>query len=58
MGDNNHKKSSRDDHKINPDDHNDVLQAASRFGVTPTAIQQAIKVVGNSWAAIKKYLSR
>lgn len=57
MADNKNKQDGRDDSKIDANDSSEVAYAAKEFDVTAAKIKEAIKAVGNSRAAVKKYLS-
>ncbi|MET1054257.1 MAG: DUF3606 domain-containing protein [Pedobacter sp.] len=58
MSDNKDKQDGRDDSKIDSNDASEVQYAAEEFKVTPKQIKDAIAEVGNSRAAVKKYLQR
>ena len=57
MADNKSKQDGRDDSKIDANDSSEVAYAAKEFGVTAAQIKEAIEEVGNSRAAVKKYLT-
>jgi len=57
MADNKNKQDGRDDSKIDANDSSEVSYAAKEFGVTAAQIKEAIEEVGNSRAAVKKYLT-
>jgi len=57
MADNKNKQDGRDDSKIDANDSSEVAYAAKEFGVTAAQIKEAIEEVGNSRAAVKKYLT-
>lgn len=58
MSDNKNKQDGRDDSKIDSNDASEIQYAAKKFGVTPEEIKDAIAQVGNSRAAVEKYLKK
>jgi hypothetical protein len=58
MSDDKTKQDGRDDNKIDSHDASEVEYAAKKFGVTPQQIRDAVAKVGNSRAAVQKYLGK
>jgi hypothetical protein len=54
--DNKTKRGPPDRARIDPNDAGEVHHAAQRLGVTPAAVQAAIRHVGTSRVAVTKYL--
>jgi len=58
MSDDKTKQGARDDNNIDAHDASEVEYAAKQFSVTPQQIRDAIAKVGNSRAAVEKYLKK
>jgi hypothetical protein len=58
MADNKTKQDGRDDSKVDPNDANEVSYAAKEFGVSSSAIKEAITQVGNSRSKLKAYFNK
>lgn len=57
MADDKNKQDGRDDSRIDANDSSEVSYAAKQFGVTTEEIRAAVKAVGSSRDAVKKYLA-
>ncbi len=58
MPDNKKKRGKRDRDRVASNETYEVDYAARKFGVTATEVRDAIKKVGNSRTALKKYFRK